>query len=142
MDKNGWMDDDDTFWDSELYSGRVKEADIKREAESPPPKISALSYTIPKALSSLLSQAILVRCRNHSPGGSPKSLTGDNAQDFLLPPAQGEISSFLVTVAWGGGKGNGRGAPAARCTPTTEPSPILAVLCKLLGLVFSFVKWV
>lgn len=112
----------------------------KKGSRVPPPQISVLSYTIPKALSSLLSQAILVKCRNRSPAGSPKSLTGDNAQDFLLPPAKGEISGFLVTVAWGGGKDNGRGAPAARCTPTTEPSPILAVLCKFLGLVFFLCK--
>lgn len=45
--KQGWMDDDDTFWDGELYSGRVKEADINREAE-PPPKHLCCPIQFPK----------------------------------------------------------------------------------------------
>ena len=53
--------------------------------------------------------------------GSPRSLTGANAQDpsFHLP--KGEIPGFLVAVAWGWKpKNREMGVPAARYIPTTE----------------------
>lgn len=64
---------------------------------------------------------------------SPRSLTGDNAQDppFHLPKR--EIPGFLVAVAWGWTtKNREMGVPAAKYIPTTEPSPILAMLCEFL----------
>lgn len=66
--------------------------------------------------------------------GSPRSLIGDNAQDppFHLPKR--EIPGFLVAVAWGWTtKNREMGVPAAKYIPTTEPSPILAMLCEFLG---------
>lgn len=62
---------EDAFWDAELYSGRVEEAAINREAEAPT-QASLLSFTIPEALSSLLSQANLARWRDCSQAGKPK----------------------------------------------------------------------
>lgn len=51
---------------------------------------------------------------------------------FHLP--KGKIPGFLVTVASGWRpKCRGRGAPVARCIPTTEPSPVLAVPCECSG---------
>lgn len=62
---------EDTFWDAELYSGRLEEAAINREAEAPT-QTSLLSFTIPKALSTLPSQAILARWGNCGQAEKPK----------------------------------------------------------------------
>ena len=70
--------------------------------------------------------------------GSPRSLTGANAQDpsFHLP--KGEIPGFLVAVAWGWKpKNREMGVPAARYIPTTESeSEVIQsclTLCKSAG---------
>lgn len=52
----GWMDEG-TFWNDELHDGRVKKAAINREAEAPT-QTSALSFTIPKVLSSLIKPSL------------------------------------------------------------------------------------
>lgn len=71
MDKNIELDGKDIFWDGELYSGRVREKVINREIEASK-QASVLSFTIPEALSSLPSQAILARLGYHSPTGKPE----------------------------------------------------------------------
>lgn len=51
---------------------------------------------------------------------------------FHLP--KGETPGFLVTMALGWiSKSRGRGVPVARCSPTTKPSPILAVPFEFSG---------
>lgn len=44
--------DEETFWDAELYGGRLEEAAINRDTEAPT-QTFLLSFTIPKALSTL-----------------------------------------------------------------------------------------
>ena len=65
--------------------------------------------------------------------GSPRSLTGANAQDpsFHLP--KGEIPGFLVAVAWGWKpKNREMGVPAARYIPTTESESEVIQSCLTL----------
>ena len=65
--------------------------------------------------------------------GSPRSLTGANAQDppFHLP--KGAIPGFLVAVAWGWKpKNREMGVPAARYIPTTESESEVIQSCLTL----------
>lgn len=67
MDKNraGWMR---IYFVTMNYTG-MEEAATNREAI---PLLLVMTFTIPKALSSLPSQGILVRWGNWGPAGTPK----------------------------------------------------------------------
>lgn len=87
MDRNmGWVDED-KFWDAELYSGRLEEAAINREAEAPT-QTFLLSFTIPKALSTSPSQQSWPDGETVATQRSQRALDGVNAQDSPFTPAK------------------------------------------------------
>lgn len=91
---------------------------------------------------------LLAISSNHCQMEKPRSSTGAQGHSLEIMPRalcfhlpRGEIPGFLVIMAWGWRpKDNGRGVLAARCTPTTEPSPNLAVLFKFSGPRFFLYK--
>lgn len=129
MDKNIELGGKDIFGDSELYGGRVREKVINRGTEASK-QASCCPLQFPSPFPPCHLKQSLPDWETRAQQGSPRSLSGDNGQNPLFPPARGGHSWFSCFVAWGWRpKGNQKGVPMARYALATKPSPTLAVLC-------------
>lgn len=102
------------------------------EPRAPPPThTSVWSFRVPKALSSLPSQAILARWGNRSPAGKPKATHWRSCPGLPAPTCpKGDISGFVATVTGLGDLRAMRGEPVLSGAPHKHTqSPAQSSLC-------------